>query len=164
MQSIETIEHDGHTIEIFYDDHPESPRDWGHSSTFWTFHSRYCSPDPDPDPDFRPNDREHIWLPVYMYDHGGVVYNTTGFSCPWDSGCVGLIFIEKSKVRKDHGWKRITKAREEQVLSWLRSEVDVYSQWAGGEVYGYVIDDGDGNSCWGFYGLDYCIEEAKACV
>jgi hypothetical protein len=155
----------GHTIEIHYDDHPESPREWGHDSTFWTFHSRYCSPDPDPDPDYDLSDC--VWLPVFMYDHGGVAYNTTGFHCPWDSGCVGFIFIPKAKVREIHGWKRITKAREEQVKSQLKSEVEIYSQWANGQVYGFITKDPDGeeiDSCWGFYGFDYCIEEAKACI
>ena len=161
---------DGHTIEIFYDDHPESPRDWGHSSTFWTFHSRYCSPDPNPDPDFTPNDRDHIWLPVWMYDHSGVAYAaapSNPFHCPWDSGCVGLIWISKSQVRHDHGWKRITKAREDKILSYLKSEVETYSQWANGEVYGYVVKDADDeevDSCWGFYGMDYCLQEAEACI
>jgi hypothetical protein len=35
---------------------------------------------------------------------------------------------------------------------------------AGGDVYGYVIEnanDDDLDSCWGFYGIDYCIQEAK---
>lgn len=36
--------------------------------------------------------------------------------------------------------------------------------WQNGEVYGYVIEDHEGNgldSCWGFYGWDAVIEEAK---
>lgn len=159
----------GHTIEIHYDDHPESPREWGHDSTFWTFHSRYRSPDPDPDPDYDLSDC--VWLPVFMYDHGGVVYNTTGFHCPWDSGCVGFIFMEKSRIREIYGWKRITKAREEQVKTWLRNEVETYSQWANGQVYGFITKDPDGeeiDSCWGFYDdspdFEYIRGEAEACI
>ena len=27
-----------------------------------------------------------VILPLYLYDHSGITMNTTGFSCPWDSG------------------------------------------------------------------------------
>ena len=35
-----------------------------------------------------------------------------------------------------------------------------------GDVWGYVINDGGKNedSCWGFYGDDYCLSEAKSIV
>jgi hypothetical protein len=45
----------------------------------------------------------------------------------------------------------------------MAGEVETYSQWANGEVYGYDVQDKEGNSldsCWGFYGIDYCREEA----
>ena len=29
-----------------------------------------------------------IVQPLYLYDHGGITMNTTGFSCSWDSGQV----------------------------------------------------------------------------
>lgn len=32
-----------------------------------------------------------VMLPLYLYDHGGITINTTGFHCPWDSGQVGWI-------------------------------------------------------------------------
>jgi hypothetical protein len=45
--------------------------------------------------------------------------------------------------------------------------VETWNQYLWGDVWGYVITDSDGEevesgSCWGFYGLDACIEEAKA--
>ena len=42
--------------------------------------------------------------------------------------------------------------------------IEVYEQWANGDIWGYIVEDQDGNeldSCWGFYGTEHCIESAK---
>ena len=47
----------------------------------------------------------------------------------------------------------------------MESEVKQYSQYLEGDVYGFAIEDPDGNdmdSCWGFYGHAYCLQEAKS--
>ena len=39
-----------------------------------------------------------------------------------------------------------------------------YRQWANGDVWGYIIEDSSGDeidSCWGFYGDEYCLQAAK---
>lgn len=45
--------------------------------------------------------------------------------------------------------------------------IKLYGYWAWGDVYGYVID-GDGDSCWGFYGDDHeksgLLEQARSAV
>ena len=47
----------------------------------------------------------------------------------------------------------------------LRGEVKVYDQYLQGDVYGYVIEDADGeeiDSSWGYYGddiIDVIVEE-----
>ena len=47
-------------------------------------------------------------------------------------------------------------------------EMKIYNQYVTGEVFGYMIEGGDGycdDSCWGFYGTDEIprmIEEAKS--
>ena len=43
-------------------------------------------------------DPANIALPVFMYDHSGITINTTGFSCRWDSGQVGIIYMTKAKA------------------------------------------------------------------
>ena len=47
----------------------------------------------------------------------------------------------------------------------IRGEVAEYDQYLTGQVYGYVIEDEDGDhvdSCWGFIGgLDYVRTSAK---
>lgn len=96
-----------------------------------------------------------IALPVYKFEHSGVAYNTKGFSCPWDSGLVGLIFVEKDKVYKEYGCKKVTKKILDKVREVLSGEVETYSQWANGEVYMYQMETLDGDfvdSCGGYYG------------
>lgn len=46
----------------------------------------------------------------------------------------------------------------------LKGEIEVWGQYVEGDVWGYVVEDPDGNhrdSCWGFYGFDYACTEAK---
>ncbi|WP_131821653.1 hypothetical protein [Desulfofundulus australicus] len=86
--------------------------------------------------------------------------STKPFSCPWDSGQIGWIYVLKEKVREEYGVKRITKKVRDRVISVLKAEVEVYDRWLRGEVYGftvYEIADGDIasiDSCGGFYGDD----------
>jgi len=39
-----------------------------------------------------------IIMDIYLYDHSSITISTTPFSCPWDSGKVGYIYVLKSKV------------------------------------------------------------------
>ena len=45
----------------------------------------------------------------------------------------------------------------------LRAEVETYDQYLTGDVYGYVVENTEGNnvdSCWSCFGLDYTKSEA----
>ena len=154
------------TVEVIHDDDPQNPRkDWDHFSVFVGWHGRYTVGDEQPN-----QDPEEWWketgkkiqkeggviLPVYMMDHGSVSYSTGAFGCPWDSGQVGYIYATAEEIRKNWNCKRITKKRREQVQRMLEGEIETYSQWANGDVWGYTITGGehDGDSCWGFYGDD----------
>ena len=108
-----------------------------------------------------------IALPLYLYDHSGITMSTSPFSCRWDSGQVGFIYVTCERVRKEYGWKRITKARRDKILTYLNGEVQTYDQYLTGDVYGFIISDEDGDevdSCWGCYGRDYCEQEAQATI
>jgi len=46
----------------------------------------------------------------------------------------------------------------------LCAEVKLYDRYLTGDVYGYIIEDDDGNridSCWGFYGDKDAVSQAK---
>lgn len=93
-------------------------------------------------------------LPLYLYDHSGLTMNTGGFSCAWDSGQVGWIYMSRERAGKE---------RIPDPLAHLRMEVAEYDQYLTGDVWGYEITDTDGHhldSCWGFYGFDHCKEQA----
>lgn len=188
---IDSIEYRGFEIEIEIDSNSDSPRDWCNIGTFYTWDSRYNSPDENPHSDARaflislcsdlPIDcdeldfadlfdratRNAIILPVYKYEHSNIAYNTGGFSCPWDSGQVGFIWVSLADVRKEYSVKRVSAKLRQRVAGYLSGEVETYSQWVSGSVYGYSIgDDSDIGSCWGFYGFDHdtsgLLEHAEA--
>jgi hypothetical protein len=98
-----------------------------------------------------------VILPLYLYDHSGITMRCQPFSCPWDSGQVGYIYVKKgTKGMADDELERI-----------LKDEVESYDTYLTSNIYGAtitkktVITDEDGDeyenerdleSCWGFYG------------
>ena len=86
-------------------------------------------------------DDYYIMLNIYMYDHSGITIKTSPFSCPWDSGQIGFIYVSKKKIKKEYGWKVLTKKRITQIENYLKNEVKTYDQYLRGEVYGYSIID-----------------------
>jgi AAA+ ATPase superfamily predicted ATPase len=104
-----------------------------------------------------------IILPLYLYDHTIQSISTSSFigrahHAEWDSGQVGWIYAEKKKIREEYKIKRITKEVRDRVIAALKAEVEEYSHWIEGEVYGYVLNDANDNkidSCWGFIGTDW---------
>ena len=105
--------------------------------------------------------KKNVILPLYLYDHSGITMRTSSFSCQWDSGQVGWIYMSYEDIRKEYSWKRITKKRRALIEKYLTGEVETYDQYLTGDVYGFTItrEDEDGeevvvDSCWGFYGYD----------
>lgn len=111
-----------------------------------------------------------VILPLYLYDHSGLSISTASFKCDpqgWDTSAIGYIYITRKQVEKEYGWKVITKERREKLITYLKGEVKTYDSYLRGDVWGYTITGPDGENvdgCWGFYGYDYCREEAKAVV
>lgn len=176
---IEQIEYKNHIIKTFHDEGAESPREWDNLGTMVCFHNRYVLGDKH---DLNHNDfnsweemqefleKNHnadIILPLYLYDHSGITMNTRGFNCPWDSGQVGFIFISKEKIRKEYNVKRVSKKLLKKVESYLINEVKTYDDYMTGQVYGFSIENNDGeeiDSCWGFFGYDDMIKDCKGTI
>ena len=165
------IENEKYKLEIFDDLNPCSPREFDNLGTMVCFHRRYKLGDETElkSSDFSSwEDLENylykeedalIAIPVFMYDHSGLWINTTGFSCPWDSGQVGYIYISKEKVRREYSCKRISKKLKKMIREMLCSEVDLYNDYLSGNVYGFTLTDKENaeeiDSSCGFYGTDY---------
>lgn len=157
-----------YSLNIVPDIDPVSPRDDFNLGTIYYISSRYTLGDKCVSKDEIETimaDKEMIYLPVYAYIHSGIVMNTTGSACPWDSGISGIIAVSKDKVRKEFNTKRITKRIMDMVMSHLKGEVETYSKYLGGEVYGYEIVDNNGeivDSCYGFYSEEDAQSEGNA--
>jgi len=187
----ETIEYRGFNINIEYDHDPLCPRtEWDNLGTMVCCHSNYTLGDKqvqDGDSGFLRHltdkfdipsqyddydydnfsvvkkwaEKNLIMLPLYLYDHSGITMNTGGFSCPWDSGQVGWIYISRKKVREEYSVKRISKKLLNKIIKYLTSEVSTYDNYLTGEVYGFVVEGAGDDSCWGFYG-DSGVKDAIA--
>ena len=109
-------------------------------------------------------DRVAIVLPLFLYDHSGRTISTAPFSCPWDSGQVGYIYVTFERARQEHGWKVMTKARRAKLIEYLQDEVKAYDDYLTGQVYGYVLTNDNGDtidSLWGIYDVEYARTEAR---
>lgn len=176
------------------DDCPEDPRGWDNLGTMACFHDRYRLGDKDipfSDDDFDSWEemKEHavntlkaaVILPLYMYDHSGITINTTGFSCNWDSGQIGFIYVTETKLKEEYG--DLSEETLEKAKKNLLSEVETYDQYITGEVYHFRIEKENvcnlghihsetEDSCGGFYGddikengiLDHISEEDSKAV
>lgn len=93
-----------------------------------------------------------VLLPLYLYDHSGITMNTTGFSCPWDSGQVGWIYADKEKILAEYG--SLTPDTMEKAENLLHGEVEYYDHYLRGDCYGFELyrDGVEEDSCWGFIG------------
>lgn len=100
-----------------------------------------------------------IGLPLYLYDHSGITINTCSFSCPWDSGQVGVIYVTKETLKKE-GLENKT---EKEVKEYLKNEVNSYDSYLRGEIYHFSImkDDEEIDSCGGYFSFEDAETEAK---
>lgn len=115
-----------------------------------------------------------VGMPVQAYVHSGVALKaslTNPYPDPrWDSGQSGYVYCTREAAIKEFGNKVCTAKVKEKALKLMASEVETFSQYLNGEVYGFIVErfDEDGEkveeleSCWGFYGLEYCMSEAES--
>jgi hypothetical protein len=174
-------------IDVHQDENPDNPRSWDNLGKMICFHKRYDLGDKhdydhrnydswgEQRKDIEKTENVCVILPLYLYDHSGITMKTSPFSCSWDSGQVGWIFVSKEDVRKEYNVKRITKDIIEKVTKILEGEVETYDQYLTGEVYEYTIykvstcnlgheHKEQLDSCSGYYGEEECMSEGESIV
>lgn len=165
MQPQEIILHKGVTIEIHQDTDAQSPSEWGDTDLFLVANHRQCYI-PEPGEKRITNDAQELvdrwkdthWIfPLEAYIHSGVVLALSREGNfpdrQWDVSRLGFVFCAKKE------W-RFRKSARKAALSLINE----WNEYLSGDVWGYVVDpDGlNEESCWGFYGFDYCVGEAKS--
>jgi hypothetical protein len=103
---------------------------------------------------------EHIVVePLYKYEHSGVVYATSPFSCRWDSGQVGHIFSTANDFERIGAPWNLDQAKK-----YITSEIDTYNQYLMGSCFGFKVEEistcdscttkhfDELEACWGYIG------------
>lgn len=161
-----TIEENGYRYIARVDQDPINPReDHDNAATMLCWHGRYNLGDEHnwPEPHYAVADLLNIdmeeyvskyqkasdalkdvsavVLPLYLYDHSGITMSTTPFSCPWDSGQVGFIYITYEKLSKEFqienagkDWKPDDDQRKK-CIELLKCEVSTYDDYLTGNVW-----------------------------
>lgn len=123
------------TVEIFYDQFADSPREWDNSTKFVMFHNRYNLPNEigidhndysswSEMQEALEKDYKNVHK-VYMYDHSGVALSLSSFGDRWDSGQVGFIVTDN-------------KSPEASLVDAMQ-ELESYSHWLNGETFGVSV-------------------------
>lgn len=96
------------------------------------------------------------------FEHGNCQWGLQGevFQCQWDTAQVAGILVWEQDV--GNLGPKTYKDRQQDARIFL----ETYTNWANGNVYGYILETEDGkdvDSCWGYYGdedLKSAIKEA----
>ena len=167
MNTFKTISYKDYVIALVYDTEPDNPREWDNLGRMAFYHGRWTLGDAKQYEDglalkeYLETNPNILYLPVYMYDHGGITIKTSPFGCQWDSGLLGFIYVSREDALHD-GF-----TDDGMIYDQLEEEVAIYDQYLRGDVYGYKIFDGEGNeldSCYGFYGDQTCEDAGKEMV
>jgi len=179
---IERFEHNGYVVRIETDDFPTDPRNDDNLGIMTCVHTRhilgdrhhYQTDDFTGWDDFERHlvhDGAVAVMPLYLYEHSGIGISTriepTWYHYAWDGGRIGFIYTTRERIKQVFGWSRLTKERWEKVKCNLLDEVETYNQYLNGDVYGYVIEDADGDeveSLWGLWGYEYAVDQARNAV
>ena len=162
-------------IEVYPDFDGDSPRNWDNICKIVCFHRHYNIGDKH---DYNQNDY-NSWeelkqaimklekvvaiAPIFLYDHGSIHIKVGSFQgmlpqghAEFDSGQIGFIYVTMKSL-EEFGFKKRTKKAIAKAEEWIKIEMETYSQYIEGDVYGFQKkEDGEEtDSCWGFYGSDF---------
>ena len=164
---METFERNGYKVTIEPDEDVESPSEYQDKHAFITATSnRYFEvegPHGETASTIGENlaewEKTHHVYKLNALIHSGVylsiVSDLKEYYMGFDSGQIGFLLITRDVSEVPHPDK------------YAEGMVETWNQYLSGDVWGYIIEDGEGNeidSCWGLYGSDYAEKEAFAAV
>ncbi|WP_275372609.1 hypothetical protein [Clostridium tertium] len=190
---IERYENDKYRLTIYNDTTPQDPREWSNLGTMLTWSRNglgdkndYSSPSdflisilhfngvPVKDDEsisklFDRASKYALILPLFLYEHSGMSMRTYRFGPDpyWDCCQVGYIYATHGQIKQEYG--SLTQENIEKAKKVLEGEVETYSLFIEGEVYGYKLEEkslcshcghadyNETDSCWGFYGSDWKV-------
>ena len=186
MEPVQSEEYKNYRIEIYFDEDPQSPRDWDNLGKFVLGHKRYDVPNEagvnleayggwtEVKDALKRHYGARVILPVWAYDHSGIALSTERsgqFADPWDSGQLGWIYATAEDIRTEYKVKAVQPKTVEKVKAVLRGEVETFSDYMGGQVFGYVVRDPAGevvDSCWGIFldesGFEYPLSQGRDAI
>lgn len=104
-------------------------------------------------------------MPLFLYEHSGMTMRTDKFSCPWDSGMVGFIYMTIEQARKEFGTDLTPEELETKATECMKGEVTMFDQYLTGDVWIASIVDGTDDigeeidSCLGLFGRENAEQE-----
>lgn len=159
------FEHAGLRVRIEPDQDAENPTSWCQEWRIVSFNSRHCNfehPDNYMPVSIGLRRKLEVGTAFFLsyYEHGLCRWSLSGegSTCPWDSvGTAGIMLYDNpgNMGAKDYEGR----AKD------ARGFLETYTPWCNGDVWGYIIEDADGetlDSCWGYCGMDDATEQAKA--
>lgn len=121
---------------------------------------------------------EVVMLPISMYEHSGIsLWLGSKWGHPdaqWDCSSIGFAYVEKATAEKEMPQRKLTDEQKGDWKKWayamMEGEMETYNKYVSGEVYGYMIEDEEGEEasnvhlcgCWGYYDKDCLLEDAKS--
>lgn len=117
--------------------------------------------------------------PLYMYEHSGITISTGPYSCPWDSGQIGFIYVTRESMADAgllHLEEPVCETDIQRAQDILDAEVDEYDMYVRGEVYYFSVSSKKTceccnhtkieviDYCTGFYGYKHLEESLKEYV
>lgn len=143
----------GQFFRIFREENAESPRKWDNVFTLLTWERSYKSPDEN-DMTLREfaeahgvntkkdwglstiidkmNDGGYAAWPIYGLYHGGTHYSLHDFNDRWDSGCVGIAFVERDNPY-------LKNLNDAELKTIAQREMEEYDAWVQGDVWGIAL-------------------------
>jgi len=168
----EDFEYRGINVEVHTDDDPLNPLlDCDPLGHYVCFHGRYnlgtkhSFKDPEELDKFMKETPLAYSSPLYLYDHSGLTISASPFSCPWDSGQVGYMYVTEEQAEKEYG--KLTDEVLDKIERVMISQLEEYDYYLQGASYGFHIPELE-ESCWGFLGHDHeesgLVEAAKSII